>query len=454
MGVNLRLSYILFKNHGMLIVDFYHGENQNMLRVMSTLLLILIGLLPSAAQAEATVVNLGGGYFAELPEGWEIVTNGDDFIYPVDEALEPTYLVSENGTEAVIVSPDSLKAAFADAGKIRLEEAFEIARLAVYGADSSEPNLLALPLDDHDAVVDIYIDERATNSIRGGMYVLNVNNEGRYLLANVYGENSNESLPETMMILKSITFDPNSVEAENSDSQASGEPCLVSTQTARTATVRVGPGENRTALLFLPVGNEFTVTGRIVLDDETVWYQLDKTQVDPNTSASELWVAQSLVDEVGDCALVGETSAPPIRPIMSAPPATGGNNSGGGGGSAPAGSLPQSGTWTMTLGSRGLVSCLGTNTVEFNTSQVYGSDLSDTYNLTANPSTDSFVMGGQAFTRLPSGAFTGALSFNNGSVGINFYVQNTGFMSGELVYNENIQGLQCSFTIPLSASRN
>lgn len=427
------------------------------------IVILFVMIFPANAQGnnqptEGNIIDLGAGYSVVLPDGWDEPGLGVSPIFEIDEDFSPVFLVNSNDLYVRLISPATLSELFEAESDLPLGDVLLLALATIYqndlrGLGPETVGVKDAELDNYDGVYFPVITLYEENhQVERWFFAVQVDDSGSYLIADFYrdgptGVSDAESTAKAL--LDAVVA---GTQATASSSETTGEPCFVSTETARTATVRVGPGTNRTALMFLAVGEQFTVTGRFVATDDTVWYQLDKAEVDPTSDAAELWLAQADVDEVGDCDLVGETAAPPIRPILGG----GGSSAGGGsgGGSAPAGTLPQSGTWTLTLGSRGLVSCLGTNTVEFNTSEVYGNDISDVYSLTSNSSANTFVMGGQLFTPLPSGAYTGALSFNNGSVGINFYVQNTGFMGGELVYNENIQGLQCSFTIPLSASRN
>lgn len=51
--------------------------------------------------------------------------------------------------------------------------------------------------------------------------------------------------------------------------------CTVSTDQARTVRVRVGFGENRTVVTFLPIDTEFAVVGQNTDDSGATWYALD-----------------------------------------------------------------------------------------------------------------------------------------------------------------------------------
>ena len=112
------------------------------------------------------------------------------------------------------------------------------------------------------------------------------------------------------------TATPEAPATETPEATATAEPCFVSTETARTATVRVGPGTNRTALFFLDTDISYTVVGVNVLENSTVWFKLVKEEIDPSSGALEMWVAAADVEQTGDCENVGATAAPPIIPIL------------------------------------------------------------------------------------------------------------------------------------------
>ncbi|MCK6579258.1 MAG: hypothetical protein L6Q98_14275 [Anaerolineae bacterium] len=97
--------------------------------------------------------------------------------------------------------------------------------------------------------------------------------------------------------------------------------CTVRTEQEQFASVRVGPGSNRTAILFLPAARDFRVLGQAAAsaDDGALWWKLDKEAVSSRTSAAELWVAQDQVTVTGeDCELVPYVEPPPIIEIVAA----------------------------------------------------------------------------------------------------------------------------------------
>lgn len=113
------------------------------------------------------------------------------------------------------------------------------------------------------------------------------------------------------------------------------QPCTVSTSTANSVSVHVGPGNNRSSITWLPANRQIRVLGYASASDGSLWWKVDKSQVAPQSSANETWVAQSEVRTSGSCDLsaVGSVAPPPIVRIQpTAAPAspTPGPQSGGG----------------------------------------------------------------------------------------------------------------------------
>ena len=96
---------------------------------------------------------------------------------------------------------------------------------------------------------------------------------------------------------------------------AAGGACTVQAETEDTARIRVGPGENRTAVAFLPVGTPFEVLGQNIDESGNVWFSMDKDAVAPGSAINEAWVLASEVTASDGCASVAESDAPPVIPI-------------------------------------------------------------------------------------------------------------------------------------------
>jgi len=95
---------------------------------------------------------------------------------------------------------------------------------------------------------------------------------------------------------------------------ATYSPCTV--QVVRNdVLVRVGPGENRGALAYLPANQPLIVVGKTTTDDGSVWWQIDLP------GAEQAWVAEAEVIELGFCALIQDAETPPIiLPAATLPP--------------------------------------------------------------------------------------------------------------------------------------
>jgi hypothetical protein len=104
------------------------------------------------------------------------------------------------------------------------------------------------------------------------------------------------------------------------DSTATGEACSVSTDQSNTVQIRVGPGQNRTVIAFLPAGISFNVLGQTTDGDGNMWFSMPKDEVAPTKAVNETWIASDSVDQSGDCATVVDALAPPIIPIRQAQP--------------------------------------------------------------------------------------------------------------------------------------
>lgn len=76
--------------------------------------------------------------------------------------------------------------------------------------------------------------------------------------------------------------------------------------------VRVGPGPNRGVFTSMPRDQLFMVIGQAQAEDESLWWELDKTQFPNHEQVTSLWVAQDDVEEIGACGVVPPSEPPPI----------------------------------------------------------------------------------------------------------------------------------------------
>jgi hypothetical protein len=416
---------------------------KHVLMVLSLLMVVF----PVSAQRQSagseTTVEIGA-FTVALTDDWALADEDFEALYAVDEEFEPVVLAGTDGLEAILVDG----AVFTDiAADATAEEALLAALLAVYEVEIEADDLETAEIDGVDAVFWSYEDADSVEDavISGEVYWVTV--DGASLFIDVYAEES--VFADSAEAVDALLVGVQLGEAEDVETEAVA--CFVSTETARTATVRVGPGTNRTSLLFLNVGTDYPVTGRFVAENETVWYQLDKQVVDPNTSAAELWVAQSDVNETGDCDLVGEASAPPIRPIVPSAPADGSTVDGS---TAQPGTVPQNGQWVITFADRGVASCIGTGSIDYEARQALGGQMSTPASpLTVAQGGASFDYDGFTFNLVSPGNYFGSININRSVFMIRVNVVNTGFMTGEAVIDVPTVFSRCSATIGITIAR-
>ena len=219
--------------------------------------------------------------------------------------------------------------------------------------------------------------------------------------------------------------------------------CTVSTTRDDTVHVRVGPGENRTAIIFLSAGSSYKVLGQAKAKDGSKWWKLDKSQVAPDKAANEVWVKQDDVKTKGDCDKVADVNAPPVVPIVNAQP------SGNSGGSAPSGSPPQAGSWVIVY-SNGKASCFGTGTVDVSV------DLPPQA-ISVSVSGSTINLGGDILRQTDGNTYQGIgqinIDGNNISTNITVQVVSATQIVGSLVFTENFGDTSCSVTYPFSVSK-
>lgn len=218
--------------------------------------------------------------------------------------------------------------------------------------------------------------------------------------------------------------------------------CTVSTTRDDTVHVRVGPGENRSSIVFLSAGSSYKVLGQAKAKDGSKWWKLDKTQVAPDKAANEVWVKQDDVKAKGDCDKVADVNAPPVVPIVNAPPSNGG-------GSAPSGSPPQAGSWVIVY-SNGKASCFGTGTIDVSV------DLPPQA-ISVSVSGNTINLDGDILRHTGGNTYQGIGQFNADgqivSTNITVQVVSPTQLVGSLVYTANYGDTSCSVTYPFTVSK-
>lgn len=389
---------------------------------VSALVLLLALCFSTAALAQddlsETFVSEDGSFSFDYPEGWDAVEQEPGKAILSHDDITMTFYGPGFVADIVDADPDDLEttlASFLDAGGMSPEN-----------LDSTDLGDRELALADIESLVGI-----------GIAFGMAFDKDGVGAITVVMPEDSFDEFGPTMMDIVE-SFGP--AEAGSGDAgstlagaiQAAAQAgtnvnCTVSTDQERFASVRVGPGTNRTAMLFLPADRDFRVEGQAAADDGALWWKLDKAQVAPNTGASELWVDQNQVIAGADCDRVPNVEPPPVIPIV-----------------AVTDTLPTPGTWNFTAPSM-RINCpgLGTLTVE--------TDIPP-FRVSVNVLEGGSVltMDSNRFNRSQPGTYIGQVFDPDlGSATYTIRVVSTNRMEGE--FTGSIEG--CSFAVGLSLTR-
>lgn len=422
---------------------------KSLLRTVLIAVLLLVFAFPAAAQDP---VNLDDTTTVVVPEGWEIMPAADfDAAFADVEGLT-AHVVTDGTVAVLILTPSQLEALFTAAGEsvgdppVVLVNAYSILHDSAFDVGTIAKATIA----GFEAQIWGYTLGAGDDAGEGKAHILTVNAETNALLfINVYGPTG--SLDPVSAQIDALVNSLAVVEAPVEAAPA-GEPCIVNTDKARTATVRVGPGENRTAITFLKPNQDYTVEGRLVDASSAVWYRLVKTEVDPGTSAAELWTAAEGLNAVGGCDTVGEAVAPPLRPIIQARPT-----------SVPGSStttttdpaegliIPESGTWLFLYNSNALVSCQGTNTIEVPISELDWPP-SEVVTIESSPDGSFLYVGDFLHVRINDTAYLGDYNVDGSNIQAYLFPQSSTRLSGEFRENFVWDGWSCSGTIRVSGS--
>jgi uncharacterized surface protein with fasciclin (FAS1) repeats len=242
---------------------------------------------------------------------------------------------------------------------------------------------------------------------------------------------------------------------EESSDAGSGESCFIFTEEADTIQIRVGPGENRGVVAFLPVDVEFEVLGQATDSDDNVWFKLDKEEATPNRSNAEAWVAADDVETIGNCDDVIDVNAPPVIPITQQQPTAVPSNSGGGTdtGTSPTPApsrLPNGGSWTISWNATTNASCTGTGNVAIPTVEILGSSGMSSRTSVSNTGASSFNFFGVSMSHIGNNVYQGSVSFSGltGTIYIDTVTGNQ--MTGRFITSFDT----CSATITFVANHN
>lgn len=282
-----------------------------------TLLLIILMLgmtIVAPVFAQDTYEFPDSGVSIIIPAGWELSEDSDGHIELSDSpltmvvydsaALEANFGVedAETGSDVLDIVvpelPSAVKLGLTTSNVTSMQVDGRDVAMLPYFTDSQRGRILAVPMSDGTfGLIDVVSDRSAFNAslsdISDVIASFDSTGEGEGGLGNLDIDLSN--LPDF-------------------------EPCFVSTTDADSVQVRVGPGTNRTVISFLPTNVSFEVQGQTTIDDDSVWFKLDKEVAAPGKAVNETWVAAEGLDLEGDCENVVDAFAPPIIPIRTAPP--------------------------------------------------------------------------------------------------------------------------------------
>lgn len=235
-----------------------------------------------------------------------------------------------------------------------------------------------------------------------------------------------------------------SLDSSASSTPSSGRDCTVQTDKARSAVVRVGPGSNRSTVVFLPSGQPFKVIGKAAASDGSLWWKLDKAEVAPKKAAAEAWVAQDDVTTDGDCSQVSDAAAPPVIPIPKAQPTPVP-------GSTPAAELlPTSGTWTLQVGKLSMT-CPGTGTFSIELENSTG-----TIEIDAASDGSTLSFGGDQLQRTQPGVYGGSYDLStpeqNLTAQLTLRVVSADRLEGEMTFSGTFGSQTCTGSTPLTVT--
>jgi hypothetical protein len=363
------------------------------------LLLCCLTVLPLSvsAQNDTQTVDLGDSYSIAVPDDWQVTEN------------ENGYFTLEGDTITVeVMTPRYIRSLGINFNQDRNVSDVLIALTTLFdGVEPDRDEIEKLLYGDTTAAGFTIADDEATDQFNVALVLL----DGLFGYITVTVENDQLDVFSDRIDPIISSFQTTHTEA------ASGDPCTVRADDAATAQLRVGPGTNRGAISFLPEDTDVTATGRIELEDGSIWYQLEIDEAAPDgTAAAELWVFDEDVTLSGDCENVGDTDAPPV--IRAAPQVV---TQPQGDGSAPVetnatitpGLLQATpGSWTLTINPVLNASCGGEN-APLSSSEIYG-ELTYVYSVSIL-SPDLMVFFGDLYRRYPgSNSFDGMFTYADG----------------------------------------
>lgn len=402
---------------------------------LAVIIALMAGVIPAFAQETQEIqedqpeyipYELADGFVFYATDGWEVSLNEDTGVFTLtDGNLTVDVYLPVVVSELVEYDEDPDRVELLG---VIVNVLFEVEDATIKSFEDDYEELIAY----WDWAID-------ADEIKGAVYLIPMG-DGTFALVDTYA--ASELYDENFELLDAMGIYGLAVPQDES-ANAGSAACFVSTDRADSVEMRVGPGENRSVIAFLPEGAEFTVTGAFTDNDGNLWYQLDKDEIAPDSSAAELWVAQADVTESGDCSEVAEVSAPPIQAAR--PRTTTGDPGDSGSTGGTGGLVPAEGVWTLTLDATTLASCAGTETTSIPTSDVF-EETSFTYDLTVDGETVS--VGNNTLDQTAPGNYVGSLDLGDGTNGqFYMFVQSANSASGKVIMNFTQDDAECSATI-------
>lgn len=405
-----------------------------------TILLLLFALtIPVAAQTDLpNSYDFESGATFNYPDGWRlsdgnerlILTSDDTEVYVLDDAALRAIKVPATADEA-----DALQIYYEEYHSDRAFKPAKVEPLDIEGRSTVQYDYSA---DDGRALIISFRFEDGVLGLIEAMSLAGKLKETEAVLA-VAASFVSTGAPGTATTTTTVSTEP--------------VDCTISTNVEDTVRVRVGPGENRAPIVFLPADEDFEVLGKAEANDGSLWWKLDKEVVAPDKAANEVWVAQNDVRADGNCEAVLDVNAPPVIPISNVPPPPAGDNGNSGSGDtgvpAPAGSgLPTSGTYNASIGD-GTASCADIPSFNF-----LPDNRSETYSIVVGGAS-LFYLDGGPMVRTGGNTFSGSVNyvdFDNLPFNRRFTltVVSSTQMTGTFTDTFEFDGRLCSATLPVT----
>ena len=409
---------------------------------MLVLSLLLIGLLPLQAQSDE-IFAFDNGVQLTYPSDASVRASraNDNVVFVMFEG-DQTIQIANNefvGEESGL----GLSATGDDILLWWMDFLFE------GGVDVDPSEFLSLIVGDYEGVTVAYRTEDGQIGSAMILYLHNIDSDDQWIALNGLGDSFGIG---ALVLSVADSVHPTAIRVVKTQSNNTPRSvaCTIRTSDTDTVQLRVGPGTNRGVYAFLPANVNFTPLGQATADDGSMWFQLDREKVAPNSAAAEAWVAAEAVDTTGDCTAIGESDAPPIVPIVQQPPNTGGASDPP---AASGGSIPNSGIWHFTSNSYSDASCIGYDNFRFN-EEVQSFD---TY-IRVQGGGSSFLNQDEnhsdLYVRTAPGQYQGSFTWDDGTNSqLYLTVVSSRYMVGSMIYNFTLDGLQCSATVGVTLTQ-